>query len=150
LARGHSGVEQLPAIRGAQIELHARRRRDVSGRHHREPRKRIRLLAPREALEWAVEPFGGGWKLSGERGSDFRADFVAASANCRADRDDHVFGARAELHAHAAKRFLRDARERSAPTCVNCGDGAARGVREENRNAIRGLHGEQDARRARE
>jgi len=146
LARGHAGVQQLPAIRGAQIEMHARRRRHVSGRHHREPRQWIRLFAPREPLERAVEPFGGGWELSGKCGGNIGTDFVAAAADGRAERRNDVFCARAEFHAHAAKRFLRDARQRSAPAGVDCGNGTVFRVGEKNRHAVGGLYGKQEMR----
>ena len=73
------------------------------------------------------------------------ADFVAAAADARAERGDHVFRARAKFHLHAAERFFGDARERAAPAGMNRGDGALLRIGEKNRNAVGGLDGKQDA-----
>jgi len=79
----HAGIDQLPAVRGAQIELHARRRRHMPRRHHRQPRQPERLLAMRQLLERPVKPVRCGRKLRCESLRDFGADFVAAAANRR-------------------------------------------------------------------
>ena len=122
----------------------------MAGRHHVEPFERVRFFAGRNKIESAFEPFSCGAELAGERLRDFGADFVAARADGRAERGDDVGGARAEGHAHLAERFLHDARERAAPAGVDGGDGAAARVGKQDRDAVGGLHGEQEARRLRD
>ena len=114
----------------------------MAGRHHVEPGERIRFVAGGEAIEGALEPLFRGVELAGEGLRDFGADFVAAGADAWAHRGDDVGGARAETHAHLAESFLRDARERAAPTAVHGGDGSAARVDEKEGDAIGGLHGE--------
>ena len=50
------------------------------------------------------------------------------------------------MHLHGANGFGDDAGESAAPTRVNGGDGALLGVDQEDRNAVGGLHGEEEAR----
>ena len=142
----HAGIDQLPAIRGAQIELHARRRRHVPRRHHRQPGQPERLLAVRQLLERPVKPIRGGRKLRRERLRDFGADFVAAAADRRSERGDHIARARPEFHAHPPKSFHGDARERAAPARVNRGHHAPPRVRKKDRHAVGGLHAQQQTR----
>jgi hypothetical protein len=70
---------------------------------------------------------------------DFRADFVAAAANRRANGGEHVAGLRAELHLHSTEGFYNDALERPAPSSMNGGNRALFRIDKKNRDAVRGL-----------
>ena len=114
----------------------------MSGRAHGEPGQPVGIVvAIFERIEWACEPFAGVGKLCGEFLHHFVAYFVAAAADARAERGDHVLRARAKFHLHAAESFFRDALRRAAPAGMNRGDGAVLGVGEQDGNAIGGLDG---------
>lgn len=111
----------------------------MARRHPVEPLERIGLIAGAEF----VKPILGLGKLGKKLGGNFRAYFVAAWADGRADCGDHVgrFGAVFELHA--AERFHRDAAQGAAPAGVNRGNHAIPGVDQEDGDAIGGLDGEE-------
>lgn len=50
------------------------------------------------------------------------------------------------MHLHGANGFGDDAGQSAAPTRVNCGNSAPFRVDQEDRNAVGGLHGEEEAR----
>jgi hypothetical protein len=54
------------------------------------------------------------------------------------------------VHAHFADGFFRDASESAAPACMDGSDRAFFCVDQQNRNAVGGLHSEENARRIRE
>ena len=113
----------------------------MAGRHHVEPLDGIGLVAGAEF----VEPFGGFGKLGEELGGDFRADFVTATANGRADGGEEVGGLGLEVHLHLADGLDDDAGQSAAPTGVNGSDGALFGVNEEDGDAVGGLDGQEEA-----
>ena len=113
----------------------------MAGRHHVEPLDGIGLVAGAEF----VKPFRSFGELGEELSGDFRADFVAATANGGADSGEEVGGLGFEVHLHLADGFDDDASESAAPTSVNGGDGALFGVNEEDGNAVGGLDGEEQA-----
>src|SRR4029077_17892464 len=75
----------------------------------------------------------------------FSAYFIARLADAGAERSDHVFWLRTELHLHTTQRFCRDAASRAAPAGMNRSDCAALRIGEQDRNAVGGLHDEQNA-----
>src|SRR4029077_9221688 len=97
----------------------------------------------RQLFERAVKPLRGGWKLRRESLRDFRADFVAAAPDRRAERGDHIARMRPKFHAHPAKGLYGDARKRAAPAGVDCRHRMTPCIREKNWHAVCSLHGEQ-------
>jgi len=116
-------------------------RRLVPGGLHVEPLYGIGFVTGAEF----VEPFGGIGKLRLKLGGDFGADFVTAAADRRTDGGEEAGWICAELHVHPANRFDDDALESAAPAGMNGGDGALFRIDEENRDAVGGLHTEQEA-----
>lgn len=110
--------------------------------HHAEPLQRIRLVAGAQF----IEPIGGVRELRFEFDRHFRANFVTAAANRRADRGKQIPRFRAELHPHLADGFRDDALKRAAPTRMNSANHSLLRIDEENGNAIGGLHAEEQAR----
>lgn len=142
VARLQSGGEELGAIGFAEVEEDVFRRRLVAGRGHVEPLERIRFVSGPKLIEIG----GGVGELGEELGGDFGADFVAAGADAGADGGYEVARVGGEVHLHGTNGFGDDAGERAAPTGVNGGDGALFRVDQEDRNAVSGLHGEEEAR----
>lgn len=140
--RKHSSISSL------QIELAARRRRLVAGRHHGEPRKWIRIFAGSEGVEGTFKPRARLRKLRGEFLDNVGTDFITALTDARADGGENVGRSRREFHLHAAQRFCGDARDCAAPSGVNGGDGAMTRIDEQNGNAVGGLNREKQAGRA--
>ena len=115
-------------------------------RTHGKPRQPVGVIvAIFERIEWAGEPFAGVRKFCGEFLHYFVADFVAATANARAQRGEHVLRARAKFHSHAAQSFFGYALRCAAPARVNRGNGALPGIGKQDGNAVRSLNGQQDA-----
>ncbi len=108
------------------------------GRFHVEPLDRIGFVAGSRF----IKIFGGIGKLRGEFGDEFDANFVAAWTDRRTDRGEQIGGLAAKFLLHAADGFFGNAGKSSAPTRMNCGNGALLGIDEKNGNAIGGLHSE--------
>jgi len=125
----------LGAIGFAKIEEDVLRRGLVAGRHHVQPLDRIGFIAGPEF----VKPFGGIGELRKKLGGNFGADFIAATANGRADGGEQIGRLGLKLHLHLADGFDDDSRESTSPAGVNSGDGALLGIHDENRNAVSGL-----------
>jgi len=118
----------------------------MSRRTHGEPGQPVEIvIAIFERTEWAGEPFAGVCELCGEFLHHFVADFIATSANAGPQRGDHVPRARAKFHLHAAQGFFGNALRSAAPAGVNRGNNFLFCVGKQDRNAIRGLNGQQDA-----
>jgi len=132
---------ELRTIGFAQIEVDVLRRRLVAGRFHIEPLERIGLFTG----AGLVEIVGGIGKLGGEFGYEVCSDFVTAGADGGADGGHEIGRLAAEFELHAADSFLGDAGEGAAPARVNGGNRAFFRVDEENRHAIGGLDGEEQA-----
>ena len=81
--RPHPGALENRAIRGVKIEQRARRRRRMARRHHRQPRKRIRILVRRECIDGAIEPIARGGKLTREFLSRLRDRLRNSNGRCR-------------------------------------------------------------------
>jgi len=113
----------------------------VSRGHHVEPLDGIGLITGAKF----VEPIGGFGELREELRGDFGADFVAATADGRADGGKKVGGAGLEVHLHLADGFDDDALEGATPAGMNGGDGPLFRVDEENGDAIGGLDSEEKA-----
>ncbi len=92
-----------------------------------------------------IEPFGRIGKLRLKLGRNFSPDFVAAAADRGADGGEQAGWICAELHVHPANRFDDDAPERAAPACMDGSDGALLRIDEENRDAVGGLHPQEEA-----
>jgi len=133
--------QELGAIGFAEIEEDAFGRGLVAGGHHVEPLDGVGLVAGAEF----VEVVGGIWELGEELGGDFGADFVAAGADAGADGGEQIARVGAEVHLHFADGFGGDAGEGAAPAGVDGGDGAFFGVHEEDRDAVGGLDGQEEA-----
>lgn len=113
----------------------------MAGGHHVEPLDGIGLVAGAELVE-----IGGGVRELGEElGGNFGADFVAAGADAGADGGEKVARVGAEVHLHGADGFGGDAGKGAAPASVDGGDGAFFGVDEEDRDAVGGLDGQEEA-----
>src|SRR6266513_3209679 len=134
-------AEKLGAIGFTEIEEDVFGRRLVAGRHHVEPLDGVGFVASTEF----VEPFRGFGKLGLKLHGDFRADFVAAAADGRADGGEEIGGLGFELHLHFADGFDDDAGESAAPTAVDGGDGVLFRVDEEDRDAVGGLYAQEEA-----
>ncbi len=137
-----ASVEKLRMIGFVQIEENILGRRLMAGRLHVEPLQGIGFVAGPQF----IEPIRSVWELRPELGSNFRAYFVAAATDGRADGGKQVRGLGAELHVHLAYGFGYDALQRAAPTGMDGGHGAILGINEKNRNAVRGLDREEQAR----
>ncbi len=134
-------AEELCAIGFAKVEEDVPGGRLVPGWHHVEPLNGIRLVAGAEF----IEPGGGFGELREELGGDFGADFVAATADGRADGGEEVCGVGFEMHLHCADGFHSDAGKGAAPASVDSGDCALFGVDEQDGDAVGGLNGEEEA-----
>ncbi len=141
ILRAQAGGEELRAVGFGKIEVDIERRGLVARGRHAEPLQRIRLIARSRLIEIA----GGIGELRGEFGDEFRADFVTAGADGGAESGEEIGGLAAKFEAQAADGFFGDAGERALPTRMNRGDGAFFGINEKDRNAIGGLHGEEQA-----
>ncbi len=137
-----ASAQELRAIGFAEVEEDVFGRGLVAWGHHVEPLDGIGLVAGAEF----VEPFGGFGKLREKLGGDFGADFVATAADGGADGSEEVGGLGFELHLHLADSFDEDAGEGATPAGMDGGDGALFRVDEEDRDAVRGLDAEEEAR----
>ena len=113
----------------------------VAGRLHVEPLEWIGLFAGAGLVE-IVRGIG---ELGGEFSDEVGGDFVAARADGRTDGNEEMFGIAAIFELHAANCLLGDAGESAAPAGVNGSDRAFFWIDEENRHAIGGLDGEEQA-----
>ena len=113
----------------------------MARRHPIEPLEGIGLVAGAEF----IEPVRSIRKLRFEFDGNFRADFVAAAADGRADGSEQAIRPRAELHLHFPNGFCDDALQRAAPAGMNGGDGSLLGIDEKNGDAIGGLNAEKQA-----
>jgi hypothetical protein len=113
----------------------------VAGRLHVEPLQRIGFLAG----AGLVEVVGGIGELRGEFGDEVGGDFVAARADRGADGGKEIGRLAAEFKLHAADGFLSDSGQSAAPARVNGGNRAFFRIDEEDRRAIGGLDGEEQA-----
>jgi hypothetical protein len=136
-----TGFEELRAIGFAEVEPNLVGGWLVARRHHVEPLQGVGLVAGAEF----VEELGGAGELRGEGCGDVGADFVAATANRRADGRQQILRAGAELHLHLADGFGDDALEGAAPSSMNGGDHALFGIHHKNRGAICGADAEKQA-----
>ena len=141
ILRAQAGGEELRAIGFGEIEADIARRGLVARGHHAEPLQRIGFVAGARLIEIR----GGIRELRGEFCDEFRAHFIAAGANGRAESGQQVSRLAAEFEAHAADGLFGDAGERAFPTRMNSGDGAFFGIHDKDRNTIGGLHGEKHA-----
>jgi|SRR5712692_1509476 len=139
-----AGFEKLPAIGFAEVQEDAFGRWLMTGRLHVEPLKRVRLVTGAEF----IKPFRCVGKLRVEGASDFGTDFIATAADGRAKSGEQVRGLCAEFHLHATDGFCDDALKSAAPSGMNGGDGAGRGIDQKNGNAVGSLHAEEEARLA--
>ncbi len=139
--RAQAGGEKLRAIGFGKIQVNVSRRRLVARGRHAEPLQRIGLIARARFIEIR----GSVRKLRAEFGDEFRSHFVAAGANGRAESGEEIGRLAAEFEAHAADSFFGDAGERTFPTRMHGGDSVFLWIDEKNRNAIGGLHGEEQA-----
>ena len=104
-----------------------------------------------------IQPLNGIWFIAGSRfieiivaigkqrcefGDQFDANFVTALANGRTNRSKNIGRFASIFLSHSTDSLFRDASERSAPTCVNCGNSAFPGIDQKNRDAIGGLYAE--------
>ena len=80
--------EELRAIGFRKIEVNVFGRRLVARRHHVKPLERIGFFAGARL----VEIIGGVGELGCELSDEFRADFVAAGADARADGGEETGG----------------------------------------------------------
>jgi len=133
--------EELRAVGFGKIEVDIPRRGLVARWHHAEPLQRIGLIAGARL----IEIFRRIGELRGEFCDEFRPHFIAAGADGRAERGEQIGRLAAELEAHPADGFFGDAGERALPTRMNGGDGAFLGIDEKDRDAIGGLHGEEQS-----
>src|SRR5690348_4429348 len=122
------------------------RRRLMAGRHHIEPLQRIGLFAGARF----VEIVGSIGELRRELRDEFGADFVAARTDARTDGGKNVCRIGLEARVEFAGSFLKDARKRTAPPCVNGGHDTFFGIDEEDRNAVGSLNAEKKARSLRQ
>jgi len=113
----------------------------VARRHPVEPLERIGLVAGAEF----IEPVRSIRKLRFEFDGNFRADFVAAAPDRRADGSEQAIWPRAELHLHFPNGFCDDALQCAAPAGMNGGDGSLLGIDEKNGDAIGSLNAEKQA-----
>ena len=139
--RAEANGEELRAIGFGEIEVDIARRRLVAGRHDVEPLQRIRFFAG----ACLIEIIGSVCKLRGEFGDEFRADFIATRADRRAECGQEIGWLAAKFEAQAAHGLFGDAGERTLPPRMNGSDGAFLGIHDKDRNAIGGLHGEEQA-----
>ena len=80
----------------------------MAGRFHREPGEPVGIVvAVRELVEGAFEPVARVGKPCVKFRCHFGAYFVARLADAGAERRDHVFRLRVELHLHPPQRFCR-------------------------------------------
>ena len=140
-----AGAKKLGTIGFAEIEEDVFGGWLMAGGHHVEPLDGVGFVAGAEF----VEPLGRLGELGEELAGDFRADFVAAAADGRADRGKEVGRLRFEVHLHLADSLDHNARQGAAPAGVNSGDGTLFGVDEENGDAIGGLDAQEEARAVR-
>ena len=139
--RRETCVEEQRAIGFAEVEKNVLWRGLMAGRGHVQPLERIGLVAGAEF----IEPVRGIRKLRFEFDGNFRAYFVAAPADGRADGSEQAIRPRAELHLHFPNGFCDDALQRAAPAGMNGGDGSLFGIDEKNGDAIGGLNAEKQA-----
>jgi len=101
----------------------------MARRFHREPGEPVGIvIAVRELVKGAFEPFARVWKLSVKFSGYFGAYFVAGLADAGAKRSDDIFRFRTELHLHTAQRFCRDATDCTAPAGMNRSNHLAPGI----------------------
>ena len=136
-----AGSHELRAIGFAKVEMDVLRGRLVAGRLHVEPLERVGLFAGARL----VKVVGGIGELRGEFGDEVGGDFVAARADRGADGGKEIGGLAAEFKLHAADGFLSDSGQSAAPARVNGGNRAFFRIDEEDRRAIGGLDGEEQA-----
>jgi len=139
--RAEAGNEELRAIGFGEIKVNIARRGLMARGHHAEPLQRIGFIAGARLIEKA----GGIGELRVEFGDEFRADFVAAGADGRAESGKEIGGFAAKFKAQAAHGLFGDTGERALPTRMNGGDGALFGIDEKDWNAIGSLHGKEQA-----
>jgi hypothetical protein len=132
---------KLRTVGFAEVQADIFGRRLVARGHHVEPLQGIGFVASAEF----IEPLFGAGELRSELGDEFGANLVATAANRWAESRENILGAGAEVHAHLAESFFRNASERPAPAGMNRGDGALLWIDQQNRNAIGRLHAEQQA-----
>ncbi len=99
-------------------------------------------------VEAFVKQFARIGKLGFEFGTHLMSHNVAATANAWPDDGTQLAGSAAEMAAHLSDTLLDDARHGSAPTGMEGPDGPALTIHHENRNAVGGLHRQQQARGA--
>ena len=121
----------------------------MAGRFHREPREPVRIVvAVGQAIERAIEPVARVPKLRLKFRRHFCTHLVAARADAWPQCRNDVRGPRAEFHLHAPQSFFRNPANGPAPSGMDRSDGAPFCIGKQNRNAIGGLHHQQDARLA--
>ena len=139
--RRETCVEEQRAIGFAEIEEDVLRCGLVARWHPIEPLEGIRLVAGAEF----IEPVGRVGELGDEGCGNFRAYFVAAAPDRRADGSEQAIWPRAELHLHFPNGFCDDALQCAAPAGMNGGDGSLLGIDEKNGDAIGSLNAEKQA-----
>lgn len=114
----------------------------MAGRHHVEPLQRIGLFAGARF----VEIVGSVGELRRELRDEFGANLIAARADAGANGGEEVGWIRSEMGVEFAGSFLKDARKRAAPPCVNGRHDTFFGIDQEDRNAVGSLNAEEKAR----
>ena len=119
-------------------------RRDA-GASEAPPRQRAEIGEPL-ALAMRHEAASGAGVVVAMRGEHVGADFEDLRTDCGPQPGEYVRG----WNAHGGNRRLEHARSEPAPARMRCGDDASLEVGKQRRKAIRGVHGADDIRSARD
>ena len=135
-------ILQLTAVGFHQIEVEFLGRITMSRRALVQEEQRISDMQG-IGVEAFVKQFARIGKLGFEFGTHLMSHNVAATANAWPDDGTQLAGSAAEMAAHLSDTLLDDARHGSAPTGMEGPDGPALTIHHENRNAVGGLHRQQ-------
>lgn len=123
----------------------------VPGRHHGKPWKPVGIVVSRsQRIEGPLEPVAGLSKLRVKFLGYLRSHSVAAPADARPERRDHIFRPRAEFHAHSTQGLFGNAAKGAPPSGMYCGNSPIPAVGEKYGNTVRRLHNEEDSAFARD
>src|SRR5208337_573443 len=140
VVRGHTRIQQLPAVRLYQIEKKFYRQLSISGGARGQEEQWI-FLPHRVRLLHLAEQTATVGKLSRKAGTHFFAHLVTATLHSGANRGDQVTRIALEVLAHFANALLDDTLDRAAPAGVKNTDSPPFPIHQNDGEAIGSQYG---------